>query len=377
MSEWDLIIYTDDQKKNVKYSFRLSAKKLSASGQHGKATILIEESGKEWLVKTFGNLIDFEVKEIYNLDVDIKDTPERSRDRLHLWRLLNEITASRLGRKLHLNVPKTYVICSQKISDLNLLSTTPLKLGEVIILDEEEGGADTADEFYLFDNRKEGAISTSRRFEEFLASKSNRKKSTDVLALLQERIPDTQNLDEYLDDNQDDIDATFEKIQNIDDGFYLLPFDIWLNDPDRNAGNYLVQLDQNKNASRIWGIDYEMWAFGSDIWMDEDDITQGRSYLTAIIHSESHVFDPRVSQTFYRIRMLKDEEILQMTRGPRLLCKFFEYHINKGNIDPDERIVLKQVEGNLEDFLLESRPRSDKLTETIIRQIGLPKDFKD
>ena len=377
MSKWDLIIYSDDQKKNVKHRFQLSEKKLSASGQHGKATILIEESGKEWLVKTFGNLIDFEVKEIFNLDVDIKDTPERSRDRLHLWRLLNEITASRLGRKLHLHVPKTYLISSQKISDLNLLPSTQLNIGDVIILDEEEGGAETADEFYLFHNRKESAISTSNQFENFLASKSNRNNPTEVLALLQERIPNTQNLDEYLDDNQEDLDATFEKIQNIDDGFYLLPFDIWLNDPDRNAGNYLVQLDQNKNASRIWGIDYEMWAFGSDNWMDEDEITQGRSYLTAIIHPKSHIFDPRVSQTFHRIRMLKDEEILQMTRAPRLLCKFFEYHINQGNIDSDERIVLKQVEGNLEDFLLESRPRSDKLSETIIRQIGLPEDFKE
>lgn len=377
MSEWDLIIYSDDQKKNVKHKFQLSTKKLSASGQHGKATILVEESGKEWLLKTFGNLIDFEVKEIFNLDVDIKDTPERSRDRLHLWRLLNEITASRLGRKLHLNVPKTYLICSQKISDLKLLPTTPLELGDVIVLDEEEGGNETADEFYTFEDRKEGGTKTSKRFEEFLASKSKRKKPDDVLALLQEKIPDSQNLDEYLDANQDDLDGTFEKIQNIDDGFYLLPFDIWLNDPDRNAGNYLVQLDKNKNASRIWGIDYEMWAFGSDIWMEEDDITQGRSYLTAIIHPKSHVFDPRVTETFYRIRMLKDEEILQMTRAPRLLCKFFEYHINKGHINSDERIVLKQVEGNLEDFLLESRPRSDKLFETITRQIGLPEDFKE
>ena len=42
----------------------------------------------------------------------------------------------------------------------------------------------------------------------------------------------------------------------------------------------------------------------------------------------------------------------------------------------DEREKLKQVEVNLEDFLIESRPRSDRLSETIIRQIGLPKDFK-
>jgi hypothetical protein len=180
-----------------------------------------------------------------------------------------------------------------------------------------------------------------------------------------------------MDKMSKDLDSAFEVIQDIDDGYHLLPFDIWLNDPDRNAGNYLLQFDENEVASRIWGIDYEMWSFGSDIWMEEDEITQGRSYLTAIIHPKSHIFDSRVNETFYRIRMLEDEEIVMMTKAPRLLCKFIEYHINKGNLNVDERIVLKQVEENLQDFLLESRPRSDKLSNLLVRQIGLPPDFKN
>jgi hypothetical protein len=376
MPEWDLIIFSDDKQKNVKNRLRISEKEMTAAGQHGKATILVDEEGKEWLVKVFSNLIDFEVKEIFNLDVDIKDSPEQSRDRLHLWRIFNEITASRLGKRLLLNVPNTYMICSQKIASFPLEKSTPLALGDVVILDEETGQAETADEYYSFDDRIEGSIKTSKRFEKLLAAKSKQNKSDDVLALLQEKIPDSQNLDEYLDEHQDDLDSAFKTIQEIDDGFLLLPFDIWLNDPDRNAGNYLVQLDKNKHATRIWGIDYEMWSFGSDIWMDEDEITKGRSYLTAIIHPKSHVFDPRVNQTFYRIRMLSDEEIQNMTKAPRLACKFIEYHIDKGNLDAEERIVLKQIEENLQDFLLESRPRSDKLSETIVKQVGLPKDFK-
>ena len=373
---WDLIIYSDDDQKNVTNRFRISEKQMTAEGQHGKATILVDEKGKEWLVKVFSNLIDFEVKEISNLDVDIKDSPEQSRDRLHLWRILNEITASKLGNRLFLNVPHTYMICSQKIASFPLKKTTPLALGDVVILDEETGQAETANEYYQLNERDEGSLKTSKHFEDLLAVKSRQNESDDVIALLQEKIPHSQNLDEYLDDHQDDLDDAFKTIQEIDDGFLLLPFDIWLNDPDRNAGNYLVQLDKNRHATHIWGIDYEMWSFGSDIWMDEDTITKGRSYLTAIIHPKSHVFDPRVNQTFYRIRMLSDEEIQEMTKAPRLACKFFEYHINKGNLDAEERIVLKQVEENLQDFLLESRPRSDKLSETIVKQVGLPKDFK-
>ena len=376
MPEWDLIIYSDDNQQSVKNRLSISEKEMTAEGQHGKATILIDEQGKEWLVKIFSNLIDFEVKEIFNLDVDIRDAPERSRDRLHLWRILNEITASQLGKRLFLNVPSTYMICSQKIASFPLKKSTPLALGDVVILDEDAGQAETANEYYGLDERDEGSIKTSKRFEELLAAKSKSQNSDDVIALLQEKIPNSQNLDEYLDEHQEDLDAAFKTIQRIDDGFLLLPFDIWLNDPDRNVGNYLVQLDENQHATRIWGIDYEMWSFGSDIWMDEDEITKGRSYLTAIIHPESHIFDPRVNQTFYRIRMLTDDEIQQMTKAPRLACKFFEYHINMGNLDPEERIVLKQVEENLQDFLLESRPRSDKLSETIVKQVGLPKDFK-
>ncbi|MHA1994443.1 MAG: hypothetical protein ACW97Z_07895 [Candidatus Hodarchaeales archaeon] len=376
MSEWDLVLYIDDKQKEVYNKLKLSDKTLAAAGQHGKATMLVDNEGKEWLLKVFSHIIDFDVKKVSDLDIDIQDTPEKSRERLHLWRVLNEITASRLGRRLHLNVPESHLICSGKVVKFALKSSTILKEEDVVVLDEEEEDGETAEEFYNLSEREIGSLTTSDRFEEILAKKSSRKKAVDVLAILQEKIPNSRNIDEYLDDQKADLDGAFAAIQNIDDAFLLLPFDIWLNDPDRNAGNYLVQMDKSNKASQIWGIDYEMWSFGSDIWMEEDNVTQGRSYLTAIIHPKSHIFDSRVNQTFYRIRMLQDEEIIQMTKAPKLACKFFEYHINKGNLHSDEREKLKHVEVNLEDFLIESRPRSDKLSEIIARQIGLPKDFK-
>jgi hypothetical protein len=375
MSSWDLVIFETQEKKAVTNRFRITEKTMETEGQHGKAIILIDEKGKEWLLKTFSNIIDFDLEKISDLEVDIQDSPEESRHRMHLWRVLNELTASRLGQRLQLNVPKVIVVCSQKIADLILKKSSPLTLGDVVILDDEEGGPETADEFYDFSNRESYSLETSAEFEQLLASKSNRNDSTTILALLSEKIPNTINLDEYLDSYKD-LDGAFENVRQIDDGYFLLPFDIWLNDPDRNAGNYLVQLDELKEAKRVWGIDYEMWALGSDIWMEEDEITKGRSYLTAIIHPTTNIFDERVLYTVQRIRGLDDSEITEMTVSPRLLCKFFEYHITQKVLDPEERIVLKQVETNLEDFLYESRPRSDKLSDILIQQIGLPKEFK-
>ncbi|MFX1422978.1 MAG: hypothetical protein ACFFB2_11745 [Promethearchaeota archaeon] len=375
MDNWDLVIFETPDKKAVLNRFRLTEKTMSAAGQHGMATILEDDNGKEWLLKTFANIIDFELKEILDLEVDLKESPEDSRDRMHLWRTFNELTASRLGRRLRLNVPEALIVCSQQIADHPLEKSSALPLGDVIILDEDEE-AETAEEYYEFSQRETYSLETSSRFEQILAAKSGRGDPSVVLALLLEKISNTINLDEFLDSLEGDLDGAFATIQQVDDGYSLLPFDIWLNDPDRNAGNYLVQLDESKQIHKIWGIDYEMWALGSDIWMEEDEITQGRSYLTAIIHPKSNIFDPRINQTVYRIRNLSDDDLSAMTRMPQLACKYFEYHIGHKNLEPDERIKLKQVETNLEDFLIESRPRSDKLSDILVRQIGLPDDFE-
>ncbi|MFX1285298.1 MAG: hypothetical protein ACFFB5_16740 [Promethearchaeota archaeon] len=374
MNDWDLVIFDTSDKKAVRNRFRLTEKTMTAAGQHGKATVLEDESGKEWLLKTFSNIIDFELKEVQDLEVDLKESPEDSRDRMHLWRTFSELTASRLGRRLRLNVPEAIIVCSQQIADQPLKQTSTLPLGDVIVFDEDEEG-ETAEEYYQYSEREPYTLETSAKFEQILSAKSGRGDPSLVLALLLEKIPNTINLDEFLDSYKD-LDEAFQIVRQINDGYTLLPFDVWLNDPDRNAGNYLVQFNEGKQAEKIWGIDYEMWALGSDIWMEEDEITKGRSYLTAIIHLKSNIFDPRVNQTVYRIRSLSDEELSAMTKSPQLACKYFEYHIDKKNLDPDERIKLKQLETNLEDFLIESRPRSDKLSDILVKQIGLPDDFE-
>ncbi|NHJ02770.1 MAG: hypothetical protein EAX86_11590 [Candidatus Heimdallarchaeota archaeon] len=376
MKDWDLVIYDSEKAGQVINRFCITEKTLAAAGQHGKAIILTDEHGKDWLLKTFSNIIDFEMEKILDLEVDIKASPEDSQSRMHLWRVFNELTAARLGEKLKLNVPEVILICSQKISDIVLKPSTRLSLGNVVILDED-GGPETADEYYELCSRESFILKTSKRFESQLAQRSKDNDPSTVLGLLTEKISNSMNLDEYLDSFNGDLDSAFISIREINDGFTLLPFDIWLNDPDRNAGNYLVQTDDKNKTKHIWGIDYEMWSLGSDIWMDEDDITQGRSYLTAIIHPSTNIFDQRVLETLHRIRLLTDEEIHKLTRMPQLACKFFEYHIDFQNLDPEERIVLKQVETNLEDFLLESKPRTDKLSDILIKQIGLPSDFDD
>ncbi|MHA1215232.1 MAG: hypothetical protein ACTSPG_08030 [Candidatus Hodarchaeales archaeon] len=374
MTEWDLIIYDNSTSKNVVNRFRLTERLMDKGGQHGRSTILVDSQGKEWLLKIFNNLIDFELKELHNLEVDIHESPERNRKRMHLWRILNELTASRLAQRLNLNVPKVIVVCSQQISDFPLKSSTTLFLGDVVIF-TKAGAPETADEYYHFSDRDPYIIKTSSRLESLFKTNSLNNDPRSLLALLIEKIPSSINLDQYIDSFGSDIDSAFETLQFLDDGYFLLPFDIWLNDPDRNAGNYLVELNEDKKAKRIFGIDYEMWALGSDIWMEEDKVAKGRSYLTAIIHGKTDIFDPRINQTVFRIRELTDEELNWMTRAPQLLCKFFEYHIGKNRLDPDERIRLREVEINLEDFLTESRPRPDKLSSLLVQQIGLPEDF--
>ncbi|MFW9778277.1 MAG: hypothetical protein ACFFE8_05420 [Candidatus Heimdallarchaeota archaeon] len=376
-NQWDVIIYEDSSKKVVNTRLRLTKDTLAVAGQHGKATVLIDEHEQEWLLKTFNNLIDHEVNMMYDLDVDIEGSPEEGKDRMHLWRVLCEFVASRLGHQIKLKIPKTLILCSQLVANFELTTSSPLMLDPEVVILDEEGVAETAEEYYGYSERDAYSFETSKAFEKLLAEKSVQGDPSSVLAVLIKKIPNTVNLDQFLDQHAGGIDDAFSLIQKVDDGYYLLPFDIWLNDPDRNAGNYLVQLDESNNIKNLWGIDYEMWALGSDIWMEEDEITKGRSYLTAIIHPVSHLFDPRISQTVHRMRNLTEEEVVMMTKAPQLLCKWFEYHITQKNLNADERIVLKQVESNLEDFLLESKPRTDKLTNNLERQIGLPPDFDD
>ena len=351
----------------------ITDKKMEVHGQHGKSHILETKNKEKWILKIFPRIIDNQ--EIDIMDLDIEGDPEQESKKLHFWRVLNEYVASQIAHTLQLNVPEAIIVTSSPINNFQLTDDYKLKLGEdEIILDEDEGRPETADELYRYHERDDYSIESSKKFDDLLANSSLTKQSTDVLGILIKFVPNSENLDQYLENN--DFDEAVANIKSLDDGFKLLPLDVWLNDPDRNQGNYLVEKSEKEGLKAIYGLDYEMWSFGSDIWMDQDEVTKGRSYLTAIIHNATHLFDNRVMETIFNISSLNDDELEELTLAPKIVCKFLEYNIENGNLNSDERLKLLSIEENMWDFLAETRPRVETLTLRIIKQIGLPKHLK-
>lgn len=341
----------------------LTDKTLDEQGQHGKATILEDEQGQQWLLKLFKKSIDVESHKINLLDVDIKANPEDMKDRLHLWRALNEFVASKLATELNLNVPEAILITSENIFDLNFKPDDELPLPEDEIILDEDHRPETAEEYYKLSLRENYKIESSKKFEEII---------TDIgLGVLIKYIPNSMNLEKFMEFDPD-FSKVIASVSKLDNGFNLLPFDVWLNDPDRNQGNYLIQLDNEDKPKDVWGLDYEMWAMGNDIWMDEDEITKGRSYLTAFIHKATNILDPRILETFFKISAISNKELKELTLAPQIICQYIEYHIQHQNLNPDERIKLLNIEQNIWDFLYETRPNLDQLIIRIIKQIGFP-----
>jgi hypothetical protein len=368
---FDVKITWPDVKRNLELS--LTDETMSVHGQHGKSLLLKTKKDEKWILKVFPNII--EDKEIDIMDIDLESDPDKVRHFLHLWRVLNEYVASQIAIELKVNVPEAIIVCSSEISKHKLNPDYNIQLGEdEIILDEEGGGPENAEELYRFSERDNYLIETSSKFEALLKGYSLNGNPTDVLAVLIKFVPNSKNLDQYLDENE--FETAIENIKSLDDGYKLLPLDVWLNDPDRNQGNYLIELKEDQEIRGIYGLDYEMWSFGSDIWMDQDTVTKGRSYLTAIIHNATHLFDDRVLETIFSISSLSDDELEELTLAPQIICKFFEYNIENDFLDNDERLKLLSIEENMWDFLAETRPRVETLTLRIIKQIGLPKPLK-
>ncbi|MHA1990389.1 MAG: hypothetical protein ACW98A_05435 [Candidatus Hodarchaeales archaeon] len=368
---FDIKVNWPDEKRTIELS--LTDETMSVHGQHGKSLLLKTKKGEKWILKVFPNII--EDNEIDIMDIDLESDPEKVRHFLHLWRVLNEYVASQIAIELNVNVPEAIIVCSSEISKHKLNPDYKIQLGEdEIILDEEGGGPETAEELYRFSERDNYLIETSSKFEALLKGYSLNGNPTDVLAVLIKFVPNSKNLDQYLDENE--FETAIENIKGLDDGYKLLPLDVWLNDPDRNQGNYLIELKKNKEINGIYGLDYEMWSFGSDIWMDQDTVTKGRSYLTAIIHNATHLFDDRVLETIFSISSLSDDELEELTLAPQIISKFIEYNIENDFLDSDERLKLLSIEENMWDFLAETRPRVETLTLRIIKQIGLPKPLK-
>ena len=369
---FDVKITWPEQDRTLK--LMLTNETLQVHGQHGKSLIFNDNNNEKWIFKIFPRIIEDE--EIDILSIDLEEEPEKVKHYLHFWRVLNEYVASQIAQTLNLNVPEAIIVCSSKINAHPLSSDYQLKLGEdVIVLDEEEGRPENGEEFYRYSERDHYTIETSKKFEEILASYSLSGNATDVLGVLIKFIPNSENLDQYLENNE--FETAIANIKSVDDGYKLVPLDTWLNDPDRNQGNYLVQKNDEGKLIAVWGLDYEMWSFGSDIWMDEDNITRGRSYLTAIIHSDTNLFDPRILETLFWISSLNDYELEELTLAPQIVCKFIEYNIENGALKPEERFKLLNIEENMWDFLAETRPRVETLTLRIIRQIGLPNHLSE
>ena len=376
---FDLKISWPEESESL--TLKLSKEKLEKAGQHGSAVILESKSSEKFLLKIFSKAIDTEKKEIPFVDVDLGASPEEMKDHLQLWRAINEYTASNLAQDLELNVPEAIIITSSVISNHPLEFTDELPLGEdEIILDDELGAPETAEELYLLSLRDNYVIETSKAFESILSSYSEVNDPSTVIGVLTKLIPNTKSIEQYLDETMS-FEKSIEKIASIDNAYKLIPFDTWLNDPDRNQGNYLIQFaDDGETAVDLWGIDYEMWSFSHDDLLkigDEEDITHGRSYLTAIIHKTTDFFDKRLLETFFKISCMRDEDVEVLSYAPKLLCQFVEYHIKKGTLNTDERFKLLQIEQNIRDFLFESIPKIDKLSIRLINQVGLPKENRE
>ena len=211
---FDLKINWIDDEESL--TLHLTDEKLEKSGQHGSAIILESQSDEKFLLKIFSKVIDSHSKEIPFEDVDLGASPDTMKDRLQLWRAINEYTASNLAMDLELNVPEAILITSSKISEYPLDFADQLPLPEDdIILDEELGAPETAEEFYLLSMRDTYTIQTSEKFEALQASQSDRNDPTTDVAKITKLIPNSKSIEQFLDE-EPSFEKAVEKISSID-----------------------------------------------------------------------------------------------------------------------------------------------------------------
>ncbi len=348
-------------------------------GQHGSPLVFAEKtSGKKYLLKPFYQVIDSEFSQLNAMEVDLEWDAARSKDRCQFSRIANEIVAANLASILNLNVPRCFPIVSSKVAKHKIKTKKKLSLGSEVKVLDEGGEAETYEEFFGFENRDTIKFDADKKFDELLLSRREGEYPSDssfVMGIISEFVPDSMDLARAMDKASDDgtIDTWFTKFRtNCENGYYLLPFDTWLNDPDRNNQNYLVH--EEKGKITVWGIDYEMWSFGADI--PDEGPTKGRSYLAAILHKTTNLEDPRILKTLLQIRMLDESAIERITRMPVPLIQFVEYHIAKGNLGAEEREKIRSTEQDLFECLWETKPMMSRLEEILESQIG-PPEWKD
>ncbi|MFX1514454.1 MAG: hypothetical protein ACFFCQ_17915 [Promethearchaeota archaeon] len=360
------------RENGTRISLQYTGEKLEWGGQHGQPLLFTDESGEKWILKPFGKAIDFEMATLNDSEISLERSPEENRNYQHFFRVANEIVASRvathLSQNVPINVPEALVVTSKAVANLRIHSQHKIPLpGDVKILDPDDE-LETFEDFYSLSQRFDFQQKSDDEFDELLIQKTGVEDPNLALGCLIKFIPNSVNLDQFMDEHSKD-DAWIQLIHEIEEGYFLIPFDVWLNDPDRNVGNYLVQKLEGEKKFSIFGIDYEMWAYGGDT-IDEDDITRGRSYLAAIIHRKTNLNDPRILRSVFNIRYLTEEKIINLSRLPIPFVKFVEFHIKNGNLNEDEREKILQTDQNLKDFLWETKPRLSVLEEKLKDQIG-------
>ncbi|MFQ5977264.1 MAG: hypothetical protein ACE5OZ_03910 [Candidatus Heimdallarchaeota archaeon] len=345
-------------------------------GQHGSPLVFQDRRTlRKFILKPFFNAIDAEFSQLNALDVDLSWEAARSKDRGQFGRIANEIIAARTAAKLSLNVPFCFPIVSSEVANFQIKPEENLALDPNVRILDDTGQPETYEEYYRFQTREIAILDVSSEFDEVLFSRKAGDYPPDpsfVIGIISEYIPNSIDLASAMDraSEENRLDEWIDEIRENDSGFDLLPFDTWLNDPDRNNQNYLVQEDGGVSRG-VWGIDYEMWSMGADI-PDEDDSTKGRSYLAAILHKNTSLEDPRILQTLLKIKMLPKTTIEAIVKLPFLLLQYVEYHIAKGNLDADEREKIKSTERDLFDCLWETKPKMSRLEEILETQLGSP-----
>jgi len=372
-------------------SLEFTGEYLAQSGQHGRRSIFVDKkTGQSWLLKIFPTPIDPDLRSIDPLPVDLGWSADVVRRRAQFARASCEAVASSLARALRLNVPEAFVLASERVTNLELSpkEIVPPEKGTIDLTyddedledhEEEEEERDvgyedeeTFEDVYALSEREDYVLRSARNWDAFLMEETRIENPEEVLALFVAQVPDARTIDEACDEAED-IDELFDELRHSDSGFYLLAFDVFLNDPDRNAGNYLLTREQDSAKGgpwRVYGIDYEMFAFAEGDRIDPDDITKGRSYLAAILCKNATPADPRVLRTLYDIRRLSEEDIIRISRIPLSMIRFVEFHIREERISDENRLVVRQVEENIKDFLWESKPRMSLLEENIEFQLG-------
>ncbi|MFX0067002.1 MAG: hypothetical protein ACFFC7_33125, partial [Candidatus Hermodarchaeota archaeon] len=259
----DLVVTTITGTKYLR-SRKMTLK--GSEGQHG-APLIFEDvkRNQKWLLKVFPNTIDQEFQGIADIEVDLGRSAEETKHLQHFHRPANEYVASRLAHELGVNVPEAIIVVSKAVNEFNIDSNTPLSLEEDIVILDNAEQHDTVEEYYNYQLHPDQKSYCSERFDTILLEYCHQKgykieTADQVIGVLTRFIPRSKNLDVFLDVKGKAFEEKIEKLRSLKHARSLIPFDVWLGGPDRNAGNYLIYKPKSR-VHQIMGIDYEMWSF--------------------------------------------------------------------------------------------------------------------